>query len=118
MINRVRGDLAVKVFGPDLDQLNDYAAQIEGLLKTIEGNQDAYTVENDGVQYLSIAVDRLEAGQLGLSIEEIQDALRIQIEVSARALSSKEIDGRYRLAWQSGCAYLAGGVRRHSHYHK
>ncbi len=80
MIIGVRGDLAVKVFGPDLDQLNDYAAQIEGLLKTIEGNQDVYTVENDGVQYLSIAVDRLKAGQLGLSIEEIQDALRIQIE--------------------------------------
>lgn len=80
MIIGVRGDLAVKVFGPDLEQLNDYAAQIESLLKTVEGNQDVYTVQNDGVQYLSIAVDRLKAGQLGLSVEEIQDALRIQIE--------------------------------------
>ncbi len=80
MIIGVRGDLAVKVFGPDLDQLNAFAASIETLLKTVPGNQDVYTVENDGVQYLRIAVDRLKAGQLGLNVEEIQDALRVQIE--------------------------------------
>ena len=80
MIIGVRGDLAVKIFGPDLNKLNDYAGQVEALLKTVSGNQDVYTVENDGVQYLRVAVDRLQAGRLGLSIEEIQDALRMQIE--------------------------------------
>ena len=80
MIIGVRGDLAVKIFGPDLNQLNDYASQVEGLLKTVTGNQDVYTVENDGVQYLRVTVDRLQAGRLGLSVEEIQDALRMQIE--------------------------------------
>ena len=80
MIIGVRGDLAVKIFGPDLDQLNKYASQVEALLKTVPGNQDVYTVQNDGVQYLRVAVDRLQAGRLGLSVEEIQDALRTQIE--------------------------------------
>ena len=80
MIIGVRGDLAVKIFGPELDQLNDYARQVEALLKTVTGNQDVYTVENDGVQYLRVTVDRLQAGRLGLSVEEIQDALRMQIE--------------------------------------
>jgi len=80
MIIGVRGDLAVKIFGPDLDQLNAYASQVEALLKTVPGNQDVYTVQNDGVQYLRVAVDRLQAGRLGLSVEEIQDALRTQIE--------------------------------------
>ena len=80
MIIGVRGDLAIKVFGPDLGQLNAYASQIEALLKTVPGNQDVYTVQNDGVQYLRVAVDRLQAGRLGLSVEEIQDALRMQIE--------------------------------------
>ncbi len=80
MIIGVRGDLAVKIFGPDLAQLNAYASQIEALLKTVPGNQDVYTVQNDGVQYLRVAVDRLQAGRLGLSVEEIQDALRTQIE--------------------------------------
>jgi len=80
MIIGVRGDLAVKIFGPELDKLNDYASQVEALLKTVRGNQDVYTVQNDGVQYLRVAVDRLQAGRLGLSVEEIQDALRTQIE--------------------------------------
>jgi cobalt-zinc-cadmium resistance protein CzcA len=80
MIIGVRGDLAVKIFGPDLDQLNKYASQVEALLKTVPGNQDVYTVQNDGVQYLRVTVDRLQAGRLGLSVEEIQDALRTQIE--------------------------------------
>ena len=80
MIIGVRGDLAVKIFGPALDKLNDYASQVETLLKTVPGNQDVYTVQNDGVQYLRVTVDRLQAGRLGLSVEEIQDALRTQIE--------------------------------------
>jgi cobalt-zinc-cadmium resistance protein CzcA len=80
MIIGVRGDIAVKVFGPDLAQLNKYAAEVEAVLKTIPGNQDVYTVQNDGVQYLRVVVDRLQAGRLGLTIEEIQDALRVQIE--------------------------------------
>ena len=80
MIIGVRGDIAVKIFGPDLDQLNQYASQVEAVLKTVPGNQDVYTVQNDGVQYLRVVVDRLQAGRLGLSVEEIQDALRMQIE--------------------------------------
>ena len=80
MIIGVRGDLAVKIFGPEIDQLNAYASQIVALLKTVPGNQDVYTVRNDGVQYLRVAVDRLQAGRLGLSVEEIQDTLRTQIE--------------------------------------
>lgn len=79
MIVGVRGDLAVKIFGPDLDKLNEYAKQVEALLKTVPGNQDVYTVQNDGVQYLRVRVDRLQAGRLGLSVAEIQDALRTQI---------------------------------------
>ena len=80
MVIGVRGDIAVKIFGPDLEQLNHYASQVEAALKTIKGNEDVYTVQNDGVQYLRVVVDRLQAGRLGLSAEEIQDALRMQIE--------------------------------------
>lgn len=80
MIIGVRGDIAIKMFGPDLDTLNGLAIQIEALMKTVPGNQDVYTVQNDGVQYLRVVVDRLAAGRHGLSVEDVQDALRIQIE--------------------------------------
>lgn len=94
MIIGVRGDLAIKVFGPDLDTLNQLASRIETVMKTVQGSQDVYTVENDGVQYLRVIVDRLAAGNHGLSIEDVQDALRTQIE-GQRAGSV--IDGARRI---------------------
>ena len=87
MIIGVRGDLAVKIYGPDLDELNRYAQEVESVLKTVPGNQDVYTVQNDGVQYLQVKVDRVQAGQFGLSVEAIQDALRAQIEGQRAGLS-------------------------------
>ena len=80
MIIGVRGDVAIKVFGPDLTTLNDLASQIVTLVKEVPGNQDVYTVENDGVQYLRVVVDRMAAGRYGLSVEDVQDALRVQVE--------------------------------------
>ena len=80
MIIGVRGDVAIKIFGSDLKQLNQYASEVEALVKTVPGNQDVYTIQNDGVQYLGVVIDRLQAGRLGLSVEDIQDALRTQIE--------------------------------------
>jgi len=94
MIIGVRGDLAIKVFGPDLDTLNALASKIEAALKTIDGSKDVYTVQNDGVQYLRVIVDRLAAGHHGLSVEDVQDALRAQIE-GQRAGSV--IDGARRI---------------------
>ena len=80
MIIGVRGDVAIKVFGPDLATLTSLAAQIEKLMKQVPGNQDVYTVENDGMQYLRVVVDRQAAGRYGLSVEDVQDALRVQVE--------------------------------------
>ncbi len=80
MIMGVRGDLAVKIFGPDLPTLNRLAGEVATSLKAVQGNQDVNTVVNDGVQYLSVVVDRLAAGRFGLSVEEVQEALRVQIQ--------------------------------------
>jgi cobalt-zinc-cadmium resistance protein CzcA len=80
MIMGVRGDLAVKIFGPDLPTLNRLAGEVEASLKAVQGSQDVNTVVNDGVQYLSVVVDRLAAGRFGLSVEDVQETLRLQIQ--------------------------------------
>jgi cobalt-zinc-cadmium resistance protein CzcA len=80
MIMGVRGDLAVKIFGPDLPTLNRLAGEVATSLKAVPGSQDVNTVVNDGVQYLSVVVDRLAAGRFGLSVEDVQEALRLQIQ--------------------------------------
>ena len=94
MIIGVRGDVAIKIFGSDLKTLNELAGQVEAQMKKVPGSQDVYTVENDGVQYLRVVVDRLVAGRYGLSVEDVQDALRVQIE-GQRA--GTVIDGNRRI---------------------
>lgn len=80
MLTGTRGDLAIKIFGTDLGELNALAEKIAALLKTLPGAQDVLTVKNEGVQYFMVEVDRLMAGRVGLAVEDIAGALRAQVE--------------------------------------
>jgi cobalt-zinc-cadmium resistance protein CzcA len=80
MILGVRGDLAIKIFGNDLDVLDQKAQQLVHLLQGIPGSQDVYTPQNSGVQYMRIAIDRLAAGRMGFNMTEIESILRAQLE--------------------------------------
>jgi cobalt-zinc-cadmium resistance protein CzcA len=80
MISGVRGDVAVKIFGPDIGRLNEFAARIVAILSGIDGAEDVFTAPNEGAQYYTVAINRLEAGRLGLSGDAIASALRTQIE--------------------------------------
>ncbi len=80
MVIGVRGDVAVKIFGPDLATLNRQAEKIETVLNGVKGSEDVYRVMNEGVQYLKIEIDRLAAGRMGLSVDEIGNTLRSQLE--------------------------------------
>ncbi|HRF31719.1 MAG TPA: efflux RND transporter permease subunit, partial [Azonexus sp.] len=80
MLTGVRGDLAIKIFGPDLATLNRLALDIESTVKAVRGAEDTFTLKNDGVQYLKIAVDRLAAGRLGLNVDDIQNDLKALLE--------------------------------------
>lgn len=80
MLTGARGDIAIKIFGNNLDQLNSTAEQMVKLLEGIKGSEDVFTVKNSGVQYYRVVIDRLAAGRLGLNVDDITSALRGQIE--------------------------------------
>ena len=80
MLTGVRGDVAVKLFGSDLGQLNRYAGEIASELRTVDGSQDVFTSQNEGMQYFELEADRLTTGRLGLSVEDLQGILRAQLE--------------------------------------
>jgi len=80
MILGVRGDLAVKIFGSDLHQLDAMAQQVVTVLKSIPGAEDVYTPQNSGVQYLRVDIDRLAAGRMGFDVTQIESALRTHLE--------------------------------------
>lgn len=80
MLTGVRGDLVIKVFGPELDALNALTTQIAAEIRQIHGTEDVIALRNDGVQSMRVVVDRLGAARYGVSAERLQDALRMQIE--------------------------------------
>src|SRR5690606_4182459 len=80
MLTGVRGDVAVKLFGPDLDELDRLASAIETVLRSIDGSEDVFVARNSGMQYLTLDIDREMAGRLGLSGDDLQRLLRAQIE--------------------------------------
>jgi cobalt-zinc-cadmium resistance protein CzcA len=80
MLTGVRGDLAIKIYGTDLPTLNRLAGEVEATVKKVRGAEDTFTLKNDGVQYLKIAVDRLAAGRFGLNVDAIQNDLKALLE--------------------------------------
>jgi len=80
MLTGARGDLAVKIFGPDLATLADLAGQIQRTLAAIGGASEVLTVANDSVDYLQLDIDRAAAGRFGMPVDQMQDALRAQVE--------------------------------------
>ncbi|MEY9184260.1 cobalt-zinc-cadmium resistance protein CzcA [Bradyrhizobium sp. USDA 326] len=92
MISGVRGDVAVKIFGPDIARLNEAAAKLSAILSSIDGAEDVYTTLNEGAQYYTVAVNRMEAGRLGLTVDSIVNSLRTQIE--GRTIGTALEEGR------------------------
>ncbi len=82
MLTGVRGDVAIKIFGPDLHQLAELANQIAELMGKIDGAEDVYTTQNEGVQYYSVRIDRQALGRFGLNVNHLEEFLRAQIEGS------------------------------------
>jgi cobalt-zinc-cadmium resistance protein CzcA len=80
MLTGARGDLAVKIFGPDLKVLADLAGRIQAAIAGVNGASEVFTASNDTVDYLQIDMDRLTAGRTGLSVTRIEDELRALLE--------------------------------------
>ena len=92
MLTGTRGDVAIKVFGSDINKLNELAEKMVKIVEGIKGSEDAYTVKNNGVQYYRVVIDRLAAGRLGLSVDDISNTLRTQVE--GRQLGTVIEEGR------------------------
>lgn len=80
MLTGARGDLAIKLFGPDAAELSRLAGAIQTRLEGIEGTSEAMTVANDRVDYLLVDIDRVAAGRVGMPVSDLQDMMRAQIE--------------------------------------
>lgn len=80
MLTGARGDLVIRLFGPDLQELSRLAGEIQGRLQKIEGTTEAMTVANDTVDYLQLDMDRMAAGRAGMPVDMLQDMMRASVE--------------------------------------
>ncbi|MXS78818.1 CusA/CzcA family heavy metal efflux RND transporter [Nitrosomonas sp. JL21] len=79
LLSGVRADVAVKVFGDDLDTLLSTSEQIEDTLNQIPGASDVRIEQLSGLPVLSIQIDRAKMARYGLNAIDIQDSIAIAI---------------------------------------
>jgi cobalt-zinc-cadmium resistance protein CzcA len=72
LIAGVRSDVAVKLFGDDLDQLVATGGKIEDILSAIPGAEDVKLEQVTGLPVLSIIPDRLQLARYGIAMEDVQ----------------------------------------------
>ena len=81
----IRTEVGVKVFGPDLDTIDQVGKQIETVLKPINGARDVLAAPIMGKGYLQIDIDRQRAARYGISVEDIQT--EIEVALAGRAVT-------------------------------
>ena len=79
LLSGVRADVAVKVFGDDMDTLFRVAEQVERLLETIPGAADVKIEQLTGLPVLTVQPDRVKLGRYGLNVADMQDAVAVAI---------------------------------------
>ncbi len=79
LISGVRSDVAVKVFGDDMEVLNKTAEEISQTLQKIDGAAEVKVQQTTGLPVLTVNVDRDKAARFGLNVGDVQDAVAIAV---------------------------------------
>ena len=80
MLTGVRGDLAIKIFGLEIDKLNELSSQIVDILKGIQGSAEVFTTLNKGVNYLHVTPQHSVMANTGISSDEFTKFMRSSLE--------------------------------------
>ncbi|MBC8038157.1 MAG: efflux RND transporter permease subunit, partial [Rhizobiales bacterium] len=79
LLSGVRGDIAIKVFGDNMDQLLAAGQQVEGILNGVDGAVDVALERATGLPVLQITPNRAALARLGISIADVQEVVAISI---------------------------------------
>ena len=79
LIEGVRGDLAIKLFGDDLDLLKQQGDEFARVLGSIPGATDVQTEQIVGSPQLVIQIDRQAIARYGINVSDVQEVIRVAI---------------------------------------
>jgi len=79
LIAGVRGDVAIKVYGNDFDEMRRTADEILAVLQDISGVADAKVEQTTGLPVMTIDTDRSAIARYGIDVADVQDVVAIAI---------------------------------------
>jgi cobalt-zinc-cadmium resistance protein CzcA len=79
LISGVRSDVAVKIFGDDMDQLHRLAEEAAQVLRQVPGAVDVKVEQTTGLPMLTVVIDRQKLARYGLTMMEVQDVVAAAI---------------------------------------
>ena len=77
LIAGVKSDIAVKIFGEDLQELFDHATEASRYIRTIDGVADIKVQQIDGIPQLVVKYNRVKMAQYGLNVNEVNSAIKM-----------------------------------------
>ncbi len=91
----IRTPIGIKVFGNDLEEIEQLAKRIESVIKTVPGTTSAYAERSTGGYYLNIEPDRLALARYGLGISDFLDIISLAL---GGELLTTTVEGRERFS--------------------
>jgi cobalt-zinc-cadmium resistance protein CzcA len=79
LLEGVRAELAIKLFGDDLDVLKEKADEIAAVIRGVRGAADVQTDQISGTPQLLIRVDRHKIARYGINVEDVQRVVRAAV---------------------------------------
>ena len=79
LIAGVRSEVAVKIYGDDLDTLVDLGVQVEALLQSVDGNADVQSEQVTGLPMLTVTPNRARLARYGMNVADVQRTLSTAI---------------------------------------
>ena len=79
LISGIKSDVAVKVFGPDLDVLASLSRQVTDIIGKVPGAVDAKATQLSGMSQLDIEIDRAAAARSGLNVSDVNDLIETAV---------------------------------------
>jgi len=74
-----KGGLCAKLYGPDLDVLEEKGEQIKDVMAKVDGVKDLGIQRDTGQPNIDLTVDRLAAARFGINVTDVQDAIQTAV---------------------------------------
>ncbi|HWW58812.1 MAG TPA: CusA/CzcA family heavy metal efflux RND transporter [Sphingopyxis sp.] len=79
LLSGVRADVAIKIFGDDLETLSEIGGAVEAVASGIEGAQDVAVEQVSGLPVMQITPDRAALARFGLNVGDVQNVVAVSI---------------------------------------